>query len=238
MTTQTTEALAAARRLADAANDAVSVAIEAAAKLTDGGKTIDEHQAHSERIALHATEARAAHDLVAYAERQAAAGKPDALAEEQAFVFAAEATHRLRSAANAQEAFAIGERLDASELDALIRAGLDDRLVEAIGRRVIEARGAHTTELEDQAAALVRDSARTFAKAEVVPIAQEMHRQDLLIPETLIQKIAGLGLFGCSVPEQYGGTEMGLLAMCVLTEELSASSLVVGSLKYFDRRRL
>src|SRR5881397_768739 len=57
-----------------------------------------------------------------------------------------------------------------------------------------------------------------------------MHRQDLLVPEDLIQKMAGLGLFGCSVPESYGGTEMGLLTMVVLTEELSSVSLVAGSL--------
>jgi len=57
-----------------------------------------------------------------------------------------------------------------------------------------------------------------------------MHRQDLLVPEDLIQKMAGLGLFGCSVPDSYGGTEMGYLTMCVLTEELSTVSLVAGSL--------
>ena len=65
---------------------------------------------------------------------------------------------------------------------------------------------------------------------EVLPIAQEMHRQDLLVPESLIQKMAGLGLFGCSIPESYGGTEMGYLTMVVLTEELSTVSLVAGSL--------
>ena len=57
-----------------------------------------------------------------------------------------------------------------------------------------------------------------------------MHRQDFLVPEDLIQKMAGIGLFGCSVPDSYGGTEMGYLTMCVLTEELSTVSLVAGSL--------
>lgn len=228
---QTTNTLASARRLADAANDAVAIAIAEAARITGNGKAIDEHQVHTERIALHATEARAAVELVGYCERQAEAGKPDATAEQQAFAFAAEVTNKLHAAAYAHpDAFAINDRLDGSELDALVRAGLDDALVQAIGARVIEARGQHTTELEDQAASLVRDSARNFAKAEVVPIAQDMHRQDLLVPEALIQKIAELGLFGCSIPEQYGGTEMGLLTMCVLTEELSAASLVAGSL--------
>ncbi|MCH8008365.1 MAG: acyl-CoA dehydrogenase family protein, partial [Chloroflexi bacterium] len=37
-------------------------------------------------------------------------------------------------------------------------------------------------------------------------------------------------LFGSSIPEEFGGTDMGLLTMVVLTEELSAASLVAGSL--------
>jgi (2S)-methylsuccinyl-CoA dehydrogenase len=57
-----------------------------------------------------------------------------------------------------------------------------------------------------------------------------MHREDRLVPEDLIQKMAGIGLFGSSIPEAYGGTEMGLLTMAVLTEELSSVSLVAGSL--------
>jgi (2S)-methylsuccinyl-CoA dehydrogenase len=77
---------------------------------------------------------------------------------------------------------------------------------------------------------MTRDHARDFARTEVAPIAQEMHRQDFLVPEALIQKMAGIGLFGSSIPEAYGGTEMGYLTMVVLTEELSTVSLVAGSL--------
>jgi len=230
MTTQATDVLTAARKLANAASDAIALAITQAARITDNAKAIDEHQVLAERIAVHATEARAAAELVAYCERQMSSGKRDAIAEQQAFAFAAEITHKLRSVSHAHPEFAINERLDGNELNSLVRAGLDDTVFESIGARVIESRGLHTTDLEDQAASLVRDSARNFAKAEVVPIAQDMHREDSLVPETLIQKIAELGLFGCSIPEQYGGTEMGLLTMCVLTEELSAASLVAGSL--------
>jgi (2S)-methylsuccinyl-CoA dehydrogenase len=236
MSTETqVDALASARRLADAAAEAVESAVAAGSRFMNGGALIDEHQVHSERIAQHATEARAAHELTAYAERQVATGARDALAEEQSLAFAAEVLHKLRAAIElSPEAFGLdGEqraRLDDQGLRELVRAGLDEARVRRIGREVLEARGAHTTELEDQAASLVRDSARGFAKAEVVPIAQEMHRQDHLVPEPLIRKIAELGLFGCSVPETYGGSEMGYLTMVVLTEELSAASLVAGSL--------
>ena len=230
-----TEALAAARLLAAAAADAATSAIAAASRLTEGGRLIDDHQVHSERIALLATEARAASELLVHAEAQAAAGKPDSLAEDQALAFAAETVHRLRSNVEADpETFGlepdVSERLDAPELRTGVRAGLSEEFVRSIGARVIEARGAFTAEIADPVANMTRDTARSFARTEVAPIAQEMHRQDLLVPESLIQKMAGLGLFGCSVPDAYGGTEMGYLTMVVLTEELSTVSLVAGSL--------
>jgi (2S)-methylsuccinyl-CoA dehydrogenase len=230
-----TEALNGARVLVKVAAAGAESAIAAAAHLTDGGRLIDEHQVHAERIAQLATEARAAGELLAYAERQAGAGKPDALAEEQAFAFAAEVVHKLRGRVEAYaDTFGLEaaqrDRLDDPDLRAIVRAGLAEPRVRAIGARVMEARGGFSSELDDPVANLTRDTARSFARTEVVPIAQDMHRQDLLVPEDLIQKMAGLGLFGCSVPESYGGTEMGYLTMVVLTEELSTASLVAGSL--------
>jgi (2S)-methylsuccinyl-CoA dehydrogenase len=228
---QRTETLAGARRLTDTASSIVDKAIEAARERTDGGKKIDDHQVLAERVAQYATQARAAEELTSYAERQASQRR-DALAEEQALAFAAEVVHGLSGACEIEpETFGEAHGIfDDAAVRSLLQSGLDEARVREIGRQVLEARGAHATELEDAAATLVRDSARTFAKAEVAPIAQEMHRQDHLVPEELITKIAELGLFGASIPEAYGGTEMGLLTMCVLTEELSAASLVAGSL--------
>ena len=230
-----TEAFAGARRLSELAGAISEGAIAAASRLTDGGRLIDEHQVHVERIAQLATEARAATELLGYAERQAAAGKPDALAEEQAFIFSAGVVHRLRSVIEAStETFgleaSLHDRIDDPEVRKIVQAGLADSRIEAVGRRVIDARGAFTAELDDPVANLTRGTARSFARSEISPIAQEMHRQDHLVPEDLIKEMAGLGLFGCSVPESYGGTELGYLTMVVLTEELSAVSLVAGSL--------
>ncbi len=237
MTTKHTEtqALQAARRLTEGATAAAESAIIAASRLTDGGRLTDEHQVHAERIAQIATEARAAAAVLAYAEGRAAAGKPDPLAEDQALAFSAEAVHKLRSTVEADpDSFGLDDevraRLDSMDLRTTVRQGLSEVVIRGIGSRVIDARGAFTAELDDAVANLTRDTARSFARTEVAPIAQEMHRQDHLVPEPLIQKMAGLGLFGCSVPESYGGTEMGYLTMVVLTEELSAVSLVAGSL--------
>ena len=130
----------------------------------------------------------------------------------------------------APELLGIGGSLDDTALLDLMRAGLSDAHIQSIGKQVLEARGAHATVLEDQIAAMTRDQFRTFARTEIAPIAQDMHREDHLVPEDLIRKMAGLGLFGSSIPEKFGGTDMGLLTMVVLTEELSAASLVAGSL--------
>ncbi|HSP54230.1 MAG TPA: acyl-CoA dehydrogenase family protein [Dehalococcoidia bacterium] len=223
-----------ARALTGLASQAAESATAAGARLTHGGKLIDDHQPHAERIAQLATEAKAAEELLAYAESQAS-GKPDSLAEEQAFVFAAEVVSKLRNTADAHAGdfgldASVAARLDDAETGSLIRSALDDARIQAIGRRVLGSRGAFEIELDDDMANLTRDTARSFARTEVLPIAQEMHRQDFLVPEELIQKMAGLGLFGCSVPDSYGGTEMGYLTMVVLTEELSTVSLVAGSL--------
>ncbi len=230
-----TETLDAARRLSELATTAAESAVAAASRLTEGGRLIDEHQVHAERIAQLATEARAAEELVSYARNQAEAGKPDALAEDEALAFSAEVVAKAWFAVDLHpELYAFDhnvlERLHDPETARLVRAGQSDSHIRAIGSRVIEARGAFTAELADAVANLTRDTARSFARTEVQPIAQEMHRQDSLVPENLIQKMAGLGLFGCSIPESYGGTGMGYLTMVVLTEELSAASLVAGSL--------
>ncbi|HUF52890.1 MAG TPA: acyl-CoA dehydrogenase family protein [Dehalococcoidia bacterium] len=229
------ESLAAARELADIAGQVAESAVASASRLTDGGKKIDEHQAHVERVAQMATEGRAAAELTAYAEGQAKDGRPDPAADEEALIFAAEALHKAHSVIETDpETFAIDAALQATlaseETRTLIRAGMAIERVAGLGRQVIAARGAFSAELDDEIANMTRDHAREFARSEVAPIAQDMHREDHLVPEGLIEKMAGIGLFGSSIPESYGGTEMGYLTMVVLTEELSTVSLVAGSL--------
>jgi (2S)-methylsuccinyl-CoA dehydrogenase len=237
MTTRQSESetLAAARSLAELASACAASTIVSASRLTESGRLIDDHQVHAERIALLATEARAAAELVAYAERRAEAGHPDSLAEDQALAFSAEVVSKTWFTVDLHpDTFALDHdvlaHLHDTETASRVRAGLSDTHIRGIGTRKLEARGAFAAELDDPVANMTRDTARSFARTEVAPIAQGMHRQDSLVPESLIQKMAGLGLFGCSVPERYGGTEMGYLTMVVLTEELSAVSLVAGSL--------
>jgi (2S)-methylsuccinyl-CoA dehydrogenase len=232
----TTSALLAAHRLAAEAQALAEAAVARAAELTAAGANIDDHQVLCERLALIATEARAARSLAAYAGRLAAAGRPDALSEDEAFAYAAEVVHKVQALRQAHPGDFADVREPDGELQALVRAGLDDGRLRRIGARVIESRGVNGTDLDNEDAASTRAFARQFAKQEVlreedgIALADKIHRDDLLIPESLIKQYAELGFFGSSIPSGYGGTDMGYLTMVVLTEELSAASLIAGSL--------
>jgi (2S)-methylsuccinyl-CoA dehydrogenase len=77
---------------------------------------------------------------------------------------------------------------------------------------------------------MVRDQFRKFADAKVVPFAHEWHLKDELIPLSVLQDLADMGVFGLTLPEEYGGAGMGKIAMCVVSEELSRGYIGVGSL--------
>jgi (2S)-methylsuccinyl-CoA dehydrogenase len=77
---------------------------------------------------------------------------------------------------------------------------------------------------------LIRDQVRRFAEREVAPSAQEWHRRDELIPLSVIEELAGIGVFGMTIPEEHGGLGLGKMAMSIVSEELSRSYLGVGSL--------
>jgi len=84
--------------------------------------------------------------------------------------------------------------------------------------------------LDDDTLDMVRDQFRRFAAEEVAPHAQRWHSEDELIPLEVVDHMAELGVFGLTVPEDYGGLGLGKVAMCVVTEELSRAYIGVGSL--------
>src|SRR5574338_536634 len=228
--------LSSARALAEHAGVLARCAIERARELTRGGSGIDDHQVLWERLALMATEARAAEALVGYAERLASSGRADALAEDQALAYAAEVAQKIAGVLDAHPGdFAGGPDVN-NGTRTLVTHGLDDARLQAIGERVIASGGVNNADLADDDATSTRTFARQFAKQEVLKeegglaLADRIHRDDLLVPESLIRQFSELGFFGSAVPDQYGGTEMGYLTMIVLTEELSAASLIAGSL--------
>jgi (2S)-methylsuccinyl-CoA dehydrogenase len=84
--------------------------------------------------------------------------------------------------------------------------------------------------LEDDTLELIREQFRRFAQEQVVPYAQGWHERDELIPDQVVEAVAGLGVFGLTIPEAHGGLGLGKAAMCVVTEELSRGYIGVGSL--------
>ena len=83
--------------------------------------------------------------------------------------------------------------------------------------------------LGDETLDLVRDQFRKIAE-DHMEAAHDWHLKDELIPIEVIGRLSELGVFGLTVPEDWGGLGMGKTAMCVVTEELSRGYIGLGSL--------
>jgi (2S)-methylsuccinyl-CoA dehydrogenase len=222
-----------AQPIVDAVTALTDRAVASAAKATVGGAKIDDHQPLSSAVAYAATEARAARELVDFT-----TGLGDRKTKEHEQVALAGAADLAASARNRLVPFLDDLDISESDVDALygaqIRAALrraaHESAFRSIGVAVAELKGKHNVPL-DETLEQVRHSVRQFGDAEVAPIAEHIHRHDDLVPEALIAKMGEVGYFGLSVPEEYGGYEMGNLAMILTTEELSRASLAgAGSL--------
>jgi (2S)-methylsuccinyl-CoA dehydrogenase len=204
-----------------AARDLAARAVDAARALTRDGEAIDEHQVVVERVAYAATEARVIEELAA------APAEVAPVAVVAAAELAASIPHRLAPVARA---LGLGEpRYPAAAAEA-IAAGLSPEAVEALGAEAI-AVGGRAPWPQGEVLGEVRANVRAFAEREIAPHAEHIHRNDELVPERFIGEMAKLGYFGLSIPERYGGHELGNLAMILTTEELSRASLAAaGSL--------
>src|SRR5262245_20409102 len=107
----------------------VDAALDHARQTTEGGKAIDDHQVHAERVSYLATELAAAKALAAYADAASDQGPGDPQANEAALIFAANVVARCRAqAATHLEAFGfkeafLGDTLDSPEVRSAVRVG-------------------------------------------------------------------------------------------------------------------
>lgn len=85
------------------------------------------------------------------------------------------------------------------------------------------------TGLEDDLE-MIRDQFRRFADEQVTPHAHGWHLRDDLIPMEIIAQLADLGVFGLTIPEEFGGLGLSKASMVVVSEELSRGYIGVGSL--------
>ncbi len=77
---------------------------------------------------------------------------------------------------------------------------------------------------------MIREQFRRYADERVAPHAHEWHLKDELIPMAVIEELAELGVFGLTIPEEFGGLGLSKASMVVVSEELSRGYIGVGSL--------
>ncbi|WP_296706756.1 acyl-CoA dehydrogenase family protein [Rhodoblastus sp.] len=217
------------------------------AKVTENGKLSnaaierEQHAAHG--IAWLATYVESVRELLAYAERQKAEGRygetEDLLTrigvgEYLAQIFGGIPMSQgefirlgdfgLANETIAAKRIAAIETLIATGNTAPNRARLVDLVDHAEASATVGSPGL------DETLEAIREEIRKYAEAEVLPHAHEWHLKNAYIPLEIIQGLADLGVFGLTVPEEYGGMGLGKVAMCVVTEELSRAYIGVGSL--------
>lgn len=135
-----------------------------------------------------------------------------------------------------------GEMFRAAELDVDVRrvAELAERLrpgaSQAVKTRIVElldqARGRPSLEASglDETLEAIRDQFHAFTNEKITPHAHGWHLRDELIPLALLQELGDLGVFGLTAPEAWGGSGLGKVAMCVVSEALSRGWIGTGSL--------
>ena len=64
------------------------------------------------------------------------------------------------------------------------------------------------------------DSIREFVEREVIPVASRLEQQDEY-PHEIVERMKDLGLFGCNVPEEFGGLGLSYSTYAMIVEELS-----------------
>ena len=82
----------------------------------------------------------------------------------------------------------------------------------------------------DETALIIQEQFKKFIEDDVIPNAHEWHLKDELIPMSIIDKMSKMGVFGLTIPEEFGGLGMSRFIDCVVTEELARGYIGVGSL--------
>ncbi|SFO24303.1 (2S)-methylsuccinyl-CoA dehydrogenase [Roseovarius lutimaris] len=102
------------------------------------------------------------------------------------------------------------------------------RLVELMQERSAEITVGRTG-LDDELE-MIREQFRRFSVDKVEPHAHDWHLKDELIPMEIIEELAEMGVFGLTIPEEFGGFGLSKASMVVVSEELSRGYIGVGSL--------
>lgn len=123
-------------------------------------------------------------------------------------------------------------------LDALGNALLAGRAstdLPSVGAQIIDTDTQYRAIQTDSDTDMARDTFYRLGQDIVAPLAEQIHREDLTIPESILAPLREMGTFGLTIPEAYGGIAPddgeNTKAMIAITEALSTASLgAAGSL--------
>ncbi|MCB1776404.1 MAG: acyl-CoA dehydrogenase family protein, partial [Candidatus Competibacteraceae bacterium] len=206
---------------------------------------LDQHQLVSYDLSLSCAEVTGARFALDYAQRARAASGAAAseltLEERFALLFSAEALHAVRNRLSARPAdFGLNDEwlnatIDHSVVRQFCLAQLAAERVAELGQLMRAQDGVTGAYLLDDHHEMMRETFRRVAEEVVMPLAEEIHRHDLDIPDAILDQVKELGCFGISIPERFGGIQSDEqednLGMIVVTEELTRGSLgAAGSL--------
>jgi len=214
---------------ASAARAAVRARTSAGAKIDRAAIDREQHVVHG--LAWVATYAETLREVAGWAGALSAAGKFGETEQLAAKLLAGEYAAQLAGGLPMTQVETIrpadfglappATALAATQAEKTQLAGL---LRDSAGRATLENTGL------DEDFEAIREQFRKFADAEVAPFAHQWHLRDELIPIEIIEHMGALGVFGLTVPENFGGAGLGKTAMCVVSEELSRGYIGVGSL--------
>ncbi|OUS32406.1 acyl-CoA dehydrogenase [Gammaproteobacteria bacterium 45_16_T64] len=198
---------------------------------------LDDHQLVAYDAAYCAAEISAANVMVGYYQT-ILADKGDAGAKTEELItlqFAAETLQNCRSRISTRRAgfgfdrASLASTIDSDDIDEFINEHLCAEKMAELAKLVLSHDGHVGDYMLDEEKHMMRDSFKQFAEDIVMPLAEEIHTKDLIIPDEILKPLVELGCFGLSVPMQYGGIQPDdqedNLGMIVVTEELSRGSL-------------
>jgi len=206
------------------------------------GRLFDREQRATHGLAWLATYVEALRQLAAYAERMQREGRfgeiEDLLVRIGTAEYMAQIVGGIPMSQNeivrlsdmGLSAAAVAARLT-PDMQAMIESGNSPARRARLVELICQQHEAHIGEdgLDDTLVS-IRDEMRKFSASEVIPHAQGWHRSNSYIPLDVIAQMSELGVFGLTIPEDYGGMGLGKESMCVVSEELSRGYIGVGSL--------
>ncbi len=196
-------------------------------------KYIDQYQIPLIDLVDMVTRVVAAEQLISHAVALKGDGRPaSVLTLELALLFSAETVNQIwAKLVTRGEEFGISDQsINSTEMNGVTTGKIYGRIADLLS----QTNGAGEDGLTEEQQA-IQVAFRRFAQDKVVPLAERIHREDLLLPDPILKELGEMGCFGLSIPTRYGGfqddTRPDHMGMVIVSDELSRASFgTAGSL--------